>query len=182
MDEIWRDIEDYEGLYQVSDLGRVRSLDHYAKSKGGSLHFVKGRILKGTKYKNGYLCVMLCKNGIAKHHYIHRLAGEAFIPNPDNLPEIDHINRIRTDNRLENLRWADDRLQYDNSGTRKSLSKPVLQYTLDMEFVAEYPSTAEAERQTGINNSKICQVCKGKRKSAGGYIWKYKELNADMVA
>lgn len=178
MKEIWRDIKDYEGLYQVSNFGRVRSLDRNGKGKGNGS---KGKILKLCLDKsNGYYIVMLYKNGISKKYSVHRLVAEAFIPNPDNLPTVDHINRIRTDNRIENLRWADYRLQRENCdkepnkiALKESCSKPVLQYTKGGQFIKEYPSITEAGRNTGINYSSICQCCLGKRKSAGGYIWKY---------
>lgn len=174
--EIWRDIKGYEGLYQVSNYGRVKSLDHYIKSKGGK-RLVKGKILKPDLDK-GYLRVTLSKDGVIKHIMVHRLVAEAFIPNPHNYPTVDHINRIKTDNRKENLRWAPWELQAENKDKEKiikSLSKPVEQYTLDGVFVAVYPSMQEAFRQTGIPESSISSCCRGLYgfKTAGGYIWKY---------
>lgn len=176
MKEIWRDIKDYEGLYQVSNLGRVRSLDHYVKSKGGK-RLVKGKILKPDLDK-GYLRVILYKDGKGKHIMVHRLVAETFKPNPHNYPTVDHINRIKTDNCVENLRWAPWELQAENKDKEnliKSLSKPVEQYTLDMIFVAVYPSIQEASRQTGIPESSISCCCRGLYgfKTAGGYIWEY---------
>lgn len=177
MIEIWRDIKDYEGLYQVSNLGRVRSLDRNGKGKGNGS---KGKIIKPCLDKStGYYRVTLHKNGINKTYSVHRLVAEAFIPNPDNLPTVDHINRIKTDNMVDNLRWASYKLQSINrddtnrESQKESCSKPVSQYTLGGVFIKEYPSIIEAGRNTGINYSSICQCCLGKRKSAGGYIWKY---------
>ena len=179
--EIWKDIAGYEGLYQVSNLGRVKSL------KKGRWGTGKERILKPAKDGNGYLFVKLCKDGNSKMYHIHRLVADAFIPNPDNLPTVDHINRDRTDNRVENLRWASMKMQAENKcewdrtnqkiavakSCKERCSIPVSQYTKSGEFVAIYPSTREAERQTGINKGNINSCIKGRYKSDGGYIWRY---------
>ena len=164
--EIWKDIKDYEGLYQVSNLGRVKSLK-YGKEK----------ILKSCKLNNGYLIVNLHKEGKQKHYYIHRLVATAFIPNPDNLSQVNHINEDKTDNRVENLEWCDNKYNI-NYGTRnerigKTNSIPILQFDLDGEFVKKWDSIMQVERELGFDNSGICMCCKGKRKSAYGYKWRY---------
>lgn len=106
MEEIWKDIEGYDGDYQVSSLGRVKSL------KNG-----KERILKPYKLNTGYLSINLCKNGKKKASRINRLVAEAFLPNPENLPEVDHLNDNRTDNRAENLQWIS---RVENNRKRQS--------------------------------------------------------------
>ena len=98
MNEIWKDIEGYKGKYQVSDQGRVKSLNYN--------HTGYERVLKPRLTADGYLHVGLCKDNKMKNCYIHRLVAEAFIPNPSNKPCLDHINTIKTDNRVDNLRWV----------------------------------------------------------------------------
>lgn len=169
MEEIWKDIEGYEG-YEVSNLGRVKSLDY--RRTGAE------RVLKPAYSGNGYLFVNLYKDGKEKKHYIHRLVAAAFIPNPHNLPEINHINEQKEDNRVENLEWCTQ--EYNrNYGTRnervaKAFSKPVLQLTLDGELMREWPSTHEAHRQGGYNQGTISACCRGIRNTHKGYVWKYK--------
>lgn len=104
--EVWKDIEVYKGLYQVSSEGKVRSLDRYEKSKGGSLRFRKGRILAQTKRKNGYLTVSLNREGVNKKHLIHRLVAKAFIHNIKNLPEVNHEDGNKENNHTYNLVWC----------------------------------------------------------------------------
>lgn len=173
--EIWRDIKDYEGLYKISNLGRIKSLTHYVKHFRGGLRLVNGRILTLILDSNGYYIVKLSKNGIIKKYNVHRLIAETFLPNPNNLPQVDHINRIRIDNRIENLRWVDLTIQNENRDLTPAIltsSKPVEQYLLN-ELIKKYPSAAEASRITNIDSTSIRMCCNGKRKSAGGYIWKY---------
>ena len=180
MEEVWKDIEGYEN-YQVSNYGRVRSLDRWVIDKG-SVRFIKGIIKKPNTINGGYLQVPLWKNGKGKSYLVHRLVAEAFLDNPDNYKEINHKNEVKTDNRAENLEYCDRKYNV-NYGTRNKvaleklrngkLSKKVYQYSLDGEFLAEYPSAHEVERQLGFAFQNISKCCLGKRKTAYGYVWKY---------
>lgn len=122
--EEWRDIKGYEGLYQVSNLGRIKSLNHYIEATKGHPQLYKGRLLKNWVHpKTHYMVTDLFKDGIRKHVKTHRLVAEAFIPNPDNKPFIDHINRDRLDNRVENLRWVTKTENMNNPLTLLAISK-----------------------------------------------------------
>ena len=114
MSEEWRPIEGYEGLYEVSSYGRVRSLDRYDSNN----HFRKGKVLSPVKNKDGYLQVNLCCNGKYKMFLVHRLAAQAFIPNPDNLPEINHKDENPGNNNVDNLEWCTRKYNI-NYGSRK---------------------------------------------------------------
>ena len=175
--EIWKDYKDYEGLYQASNLGRMRSLDRWVKSKSGSVRLCKGKILKPFTTKNGYLQVCLWKNGKVKTFYVHRLVAEAFLPNPNNLTEVNHKDENKLNNNAENLEWC-DREYNCNFGTRNerdalTKSKPVLQYTMEGEFVKEWKSIRECGRN-GYDQGHVAACCQGKQKYHKGFIWKYK--------
>lgn len=171
--EIFREIDGFPD-YEISNLGRVCSF--------------KGRyprILKPRKNRDGYPYVILCTSRKHVTKTVHRLVAEAFVPNPENKPQVNHIDEDKENNMAENLEWVTCR-ENINHGTgvkrsaesrmnHKSYSKSVVQYTPDGVFLAEYPSIKEAERVTGIDHSLISKICKGKQKTAGGYIWCYEE-------
>jgi len=166
--EIWRDIEGYEGLYQVSSEGRVKSLKRKRRKNE--------RILKPSSDR-GYLYVDLCAGGKRKRHKVHRLVCKAFHENPENKPEVNHINEKASDNRACNLEWC-TRKENCNHGTRtersaKTQSKPVGQYTRDGELIKIWPSVRGTERKTGFSHCYISQAANGKCKQAYGFIWKY---------
>ena len=116
--EIWRDIRGYEGQYQVSNYGNVRSLDRYVRFKDGRVALFKGKKRKLTKNGDGYLQVTLCPDSSTVNTVkVHRLVAETFIPNPNNMAEINHIDEIKTNNYVGNLEWC-DRLHNCNHGTR----------------------------------------------------------------
>lgn len=175
MQEIWRDISGYEGLYQVSNLGNVKSLK-----------FGKERIMKYTINRGGYYHLELSSKGKCKQYNVHRLVALAFIPNPDNKECVDHINGVRLDNRVENLRWCtkEENANFPLAKQNKSISmtnhpkksQPVLQIDKNTgEIINEYPSTCEAARQLGVSDSPISKCARGVHyNSAYGYIWKYK--------
>ena len=181
--EEWKDILGFEGLYQASNMGRIKSLERIKKGKNGCLVTVKEKILK-PQINRGYYRVNLYKNLIQKNYRVHRLVWEAF---NGSIPEglhVNHINEVKTDNRLENLNLMTPK-ENTNWGTRneragkvlknrKDQSKSVLQYDLQDNFVKEYPSARQAERETGFAQRHICECCKGKLKTAYGYKWKYK--------
>ena len=182
INEIWRPIKGYEGLYEVSNLGRIKSLKRLVKKWDG-YRIVPEKILTPRANNRGYLRINLCKDGITKTFSPHRLVAEAFIPNPDNLPCVNHKDENPLNNVVSNLEWCT--YSYNNSyGTRlervrdKQIngkkSKPVLQYTIDGEFVREWPSAMDAERNGGFSSACIYMCCKGKIKKHQGCIWRYK--------
>lgn len=174
--ESWKPIAGYEGLYEVSDLGRVKSL---VDKNGRSREL----ILKPVKNRGGYLVVNLYKNGVRKDCYIHRLVALAFVEGYNLFKsEINHINEDKSDNRANNLEWC-DRKQNLNHGTRnqriaEALTNhpvkgiPVVQLTLDYKFVAKWPSSCEAGRN-GFYQGNIIQCCKHKLKIVHKYRWFY---------
>ena len=190
MDEIWKDIHGYEGLYQISNLGKVKALPKYCFN--GSVDWLmQEHILKPLKIHR-YTYVCLYKDKKYKRKAIHRLTASAFIPNPDNKPDIDHINTIRDDNRKVNLRWATKTDNMNNPLTRKRISKShmgipqpkgknnrrskaILQFLLNGELIKEWHGSREIARALNCDNSYIIKCCKGLYSHAYGYIWKYKE-------
>ena len=166
MEEIWKDKKGYEGHYQVSNWGRVKSIK-----------FGKEKILKLIKDKDGYLQVTLCKNNIKKVYKVHRLVAEAFIDNTDNLPQVNHKDENKLNNNVDNLEWC-DRLYNVRYGTgierrSKKRSKPVLQYDLEGNFIKEWVSINECVRN-GYNQGNVAACCRGKRKYHKDCIWRYK--------
>ena len=173
--EHWRAIAGYEGLYQVSDLGRVKSLNYN--------HTGTERILRSRKNRGGYLYVNLHKDGQRKTITVHRLVATAFISNPNNLETINHKDEDKTNNFVSNLEWMSlkDNINYGTHNKRasetqindKNKSKAVQMFDRQGNLLAIFPSTREAGRVTGIDHSHISKCCNGKQKSAGGYIWRY---------
>lgn len=176
MEEIWKDVVGYEGIYQVSNTGRVRSLSRH-RIVGWADYTSKEMMLKQSENRCGYKFVWLHKNKDRKIFKIHRLVAEAFIPNPNNFRCINHKDENKANNHAENLEWCNHSYNNNygarNHKVRIANGKPVLQYTIGGCFVREWICMREAQRETGIRN--IYEVCNGKRKTSGGYIWKYKE-------
>lgn len=190
-EEIWKDIKGYEG-YQVSNFGNVRSVDKF-DSIG---RFIKGKNIKLMKNRHGYYRLSLCKDGKVSNYSVHRLVAQAFIPNTENKPEVNHINTIKTDNRVDNLEWCtkkennENPLTYFNRkrginhpkpmlgkfGKENPKSKSVYQYDKDGVFIKTWESISLANKY--YNTRHISDCCSGKRKSCVGFIWRYKEEKA----
>ena len=179
--ELWKDIKSFEGLYQVSTLGRVRSLDKYIDVKIRNVDKVlkRGKILKPAYDKDGYLRVSLCKNGKRTNFYVHRLVAEAFIPNPLNLPVINHKDEVKDNNYPYNLEWCTDEYNtnYGTANKRRAekQSKKVYQYDMQGNLIKEWSSASEADRN-GFTCSHISKCCSGKHKTHQNFIWSYKPI------
>ena len=194
MHEIWKPIRNYEGLYEVSNLGGIKRLENDKNRKE--------KILKPYKNKLGYLCINLYRDNKVKQMYVHRLVAIAFIPNPENKPCIDHINTIRNDNRIENLRWVTYKENMNNELTKEKLSgensnnygkprseeikkkisesqkggkNPKARGVFCYELNKSWDTSAEASRELNIDSSNITKCCKGKCKSVKGYHFCYLE-------
>lgn len=172
MQEIWKDIKGYEGLYQISNLGRIMSL-----ARNGNIN--KNHILNKYYHHSGYQVVNLCKNNYRKNYRVHRLVAEAFIPNPNNLPQINHKDENKTNNCMDNLEWCDSKynINYGNRIKKSSdkHSKPVCMFDKKDNYIKTYKSIVDAFEETGISKAHISSCCRKRygRKTAGGYIWKY---------
>lgn len=176
--EIWKDVLEYEGLYHISNLGRIRSLNYNNTTQ------IKIRKLD---VRGMYLAICLCRHNIKTKYSVHRLVAINFIENPQNKPEVNHIDGNKMNNHVDNLEWvttSENRHHAFNTGLQKSakywtgrfgkdhnLSKEVNQYDKNGVFVNKFYSTCEAKRLTGINQSNISACVLHKRKSAGGFIW-----------
>lgn len=175
VEEVWRPVAGYNGRYEVSDLGNVKSMDYN--------HTGQTRVLSECDDGSGYRLVCLCKDGRQKSCKVHRLVAEAFIPNPGNLPQVNHKNEDKTDNRAENLEWCSQsyNINYGTANERAGkakvnhpgLSRTVFQFDLQGHLVREWPSLHEVRRQTGWNCANISACCLGKCKTAYHHFWKY---------
>ena len=192
MEEIWKDIEGYEGKYEVSNLGRVRSLDYTIMQPNAHDRHLqpityKGKMIKPHEQNSGYLQIGLRDENGKRQFLVHRLVAVAFIPNPDNLPDINHKDENRHNNHADNLEWCTKKYNVNYGNARQhlsdthrnhpNLSMPVEQLSKNGEVLKEYQSANEASRQTGISLSGITRCCNGEKhyKSAGGYRWRYKQ-------
>ena len=189
--EIWKDIVGYEGYYQVSNLGRVKSLDRVITNKMGVMRNFKGFVKKLTPDANGYMTAGLCRNGKNTKCLVHRLVAEAFIPNKEKLPFINHKDENKDNNHVDNLEWCT--CEYNNRyGTAPDRvrakirelgqMRAVVQLTLSGKKVNEYESISDASRKTGVILQNIHQAANGgynmngkwKRvNTAGGYKWRW---------
>lgn len=180
--EIWKDVNGYEGLYQVSNLGRVKSLEHL-----DSIGRKKKEKNMSTQEVSGYLRVWLSKGDNRKGYLVHRLVAKAFIPNICNKREVNHKDGNKQNNNANNLEWvtsSENQLHAYKSGLDKPSikrrndyrSKPVIQI-LNGKIINEFPSAMEAQRQTGFKQGTISNCCRGNQKIAYGFVWKYKDVN-----
>lgn len=173
--EEYKDIKGFEGLYQVSNHGNVRSVDRTDKNN----HFWKGHLMPLCDNGKGYVIVGLWKDNQQYMKQVHRLVAEAFIPNPENKPCVNHKDENPTNNKVSNLEWCS--YEYNNNyGTKPKRisdanSYPTIQKTKEGIIVGEYKSVTEASKQTGIDKGNISKCCKGKYHSAGGFLWEYKK-------
>lgn len=192
MKEVWKNIHGYEGQYQVSNLGRVKSLDRI-DARGWKR---KGKIIKATANQDGYLVVGLTKNNFHKKFFVHRLVAKEFIPNPNNHPIINHKDEDKSNNNLENLEWCDYKYNsnygnakekavsnrnYDYSKTDYSAiaaknRKPIIAKSIDEEKIIEFPSV-KSVREKGFNLTIVSSILNNRRKGKvyKNMTWEYKQ-------
>ena len=200
--EIWRDIPGYEGIYQVSNLGRIKSLPRIIICSNGYKKNYGSKILKFSSDKNGYSKVALCKFCKQRSFLVHRLVAELFVPNPNNYSEVNHKDENKSNNCSNNLEWCTRKynVNYGNR-TKKQVShtdykkialkidykalsklqkaatqKTVYQYDKNLNLIRKYISLSETEKY-GFTPQLISSCCLGKRKTHKGYIWSYTKLD-----
>jgi hypothetical protein len=181
MEEIWKDIKGYEGVYQVSNLGRVKSLPRLHKFAHG-YYMTKEKILSPRicGKQREYLAVALQIDGKTKQYKVHRLVAIAFLPNPYGYNEINHKDENKGNNKMDNLEWC-TRSYNVNYGSRiekqrKALIKPVVAYSKAYEFVKEFDSIVDASKFAKVDATNISRACRKEGRISGGYLWKYKNI------
>lgn len=171
--EEWRSIKGYEGKYEVSSFGRVKSLSRFKCLLHGKEKNTHEKILKFDQHKNGYLFVHLYNNGSKRAYSVHRLVAEAFIPNTRSLPQINHIDGDKTNNNTDNIEWCTAKENNLHSARVLHLECGVAikQFDENGFFIKEYANTGIASEETGVNRSSICSCLIGRQKHAGGFLW-----------
>lgn len=169
MTEIWKDIPGYEGLYQVSNMGRVKRLEGY--DAGG--RYREEHCLKPQVDGSNYLQVYLFKNGEGTLTLVHRLVAKAFIPNPDGKPTVNHLDENKHNNAAWNLEWATRKEQMNYGSAMESHKKPVVQCDLQGRRLKLWESAAAVEKNIGIHHTSVAKCCLGKLKTCHGYVWRY---------
>lgn len=175
MEEIWKDVVGYEGLYQVSSYGRIKSLDRTV-TNGNVSYCKKGRLLSFSNNGTGYLFVNLSKNGNKKREYVHRIVAKMFIENPNNLSQINHIDENKSNNAVWNLEWCNS-LYNNRYGSRlerlsKKRGKAISQYNLDGTYIRDFDSINKAALSVNRTTSNIRECLKGNVMSCAGYLWR----------
>ena len=183
MEEIWKDVEGFEGLYMVSNLGNVKSLNYRHKNEE--------HLLKLCINKYGYYFVRLHSNGMEKNFLVHRLVAKAFIENGNNFPLVNHKDENKLNNNFENLEWCTQEYNLNYSLNRRGkrnqqrkckthtkhtsskYSQRVFQKKLSGEIVSEYSTVSEAARVNKMSLKSLIECCKKKRKTAYGYKWEF---------
>lgn len=177
MREIWKDIKNFEGYYQVSNLGNIMSTGAKRKTNGTGNYDRGKRLLKQYPNNKGYMTVHLYKYGKDHQKLVHRLVAEAFIENPFQFEKVNHKDENPSNNRVDNLEWCTQKynMNYGNVKNKisKGNSKPIIQFSINGETIKKYSSILQAEKETGISNGSIGDCLHGRRKTAGGYIWQY---------
>lgn len=171
--ETWRSISEFPEAYEVSDFGRIRSITRCLPNG----HKYPGKILSTKVQRNGYLTVHLSYRNKPYTRLVHRLVASTFIENPNGFLQVNHINENKKDNRVENLEWCSGsrncKYGHRNDAMINQRKKAVNQYTIDGALIKTFPILNAAARETGVNAAHICDVCKGRRSSAGGFKWEY---------
>lgn len=175
--EVWKPVIGYEGLYEISSFGRVKALAKFLNGKNGSKRLINEFVMKQNKHRRGYYTIGLWKNGVFKRYFVHRLVAEAFLPNPESLPQVNHKDENKTNNCVENLEWCDCIYNNNYGSVRERIGlsngKTVLQISMNGDLVNSFPSVKEAARVLSLQQANISKVCRGERRSAGGYKWAY---------
>lgn len=186
--EIWKDVVGYEGLYQVSDFGRVKRL----KGQYSNNQYKEDRIMSPSTSSNGYLNIRFCVDGCACSISVHRLVALHFIPNPENKPQVNHIDLNKANNDAQNLEWCtakentfhayiNGRRKPNKRGSDDYRSICVVMMDDNDNVINEFGSIMDAQRYTGVRNGNISKVINGRARTAGGYKWKIKDNNYDIL-